>query len=180
MTDPTSLSTSSAPPSPLFEGPPTVTMPVVPAGFTLTKLRRLLTFRLTHLGLSAMPQIATDLEADGASETLGASGPYPKTVAAQIRAALAWRALRNASEAWAEYVRTCDLTAWQRVMTLLSDVWARYDAAVALDPTLVHKMPGLASFDRAQRAPSRAAAAARKRNRKAKAEVPEPGGHPED
>jgi len=150
--------------------PPDVTIPEPPANFVAPKLTEFRGYHPTQNQVSKGPQAIVDLGHFVDYETvLGTSAPPIHALVEALQAALAWRALRDPTEAWDTYVRAQDGSAWMAALTLLDQMKPLFLIAVARNPALGGQYPGLAAIFGAAKRSAKLGQTTRKNNAKAKA-----------
>jgi hypothetical protein len=156
------------------KGPPDVTMPTVPQGAHVVSLRTLGSAPLTTSELDALPLVVQDLGhfVDYAA-LLGTAAPDPSVIQAEVTVGLEWRAMRDASDAWAAYVRTSDGQAWIPALASLEQLRPFFLGAVAQKPSLAHTYPGLWAYYNARKPSAKKAALTKKKKAAVKAKANE-------
>jgi hypothetical protein len=101
-----------------------------------------------------------------------AMGPYAPPYAATLALFTVvneWSAMRTASSAWDAYCVDQEGLGWATLRPVMERLRPLFDIAVSADPTLLVKLPSLATLLGARTAIAQKGAATRKRNRVAKA-----------
>jgi hypothetical protein len=80
-----------------------------------------------------------------------------------------WSAMRTASSAWDAYCADQEGLAWATLRPVMQSMRPMFEAAIKVDPTLAVKLPSLVTLLGARTAIAMKGAAARQRNRQAKA-----------
>jgi hypothetical protein len=152
------------------DDPPTVTIPQVPATYTPLPKGTLRGFFPSSIELGSMAQAMLDLNAfTGFAALMGSSVEPASSIASRIARGLAWRAMRDQSEAWTNYVKDEDALAWQYAMKLLTELRPSFRLAVAKTPSLATQYPGLNAVFSAGAVVAKKAAITKAKNAKTKA-----------
>jgi len=152
------------------DDPPAIILPKVPATFTPGPKGRLRGFFPNSIELGGMRQLVLDLNAfTGYAALMGSAVEPASSIASTVTRALAWRAVRNESEAWTDYVKVEDALAWQSAMKFLTELRPSFLLAVSKTPSLATQYPGLTAVFGAGKQIAKKAAATLAKKAKAKA-----------
>ena len=156
--------------------PPSAVSPRPPAGFVAPSSRFYRGFHPTTSELRAASLAIADLGRLGDSSTLlGPAAPSSTAVAAALDLALQWRAAREASAAWDEYVRAQDGMAWKDALTLVDQLKPLFRIAAARSTNVARDYPGIAELcDAANVVAKRSLATRQKRAKEKAAEAAQP------
>jgi hypothetical protein len=105
---------------------------------------------------------------------LGGSAPVPADVAGAIRAALAWRRMRDATATWEAYVREQYGRAWRIALTYIAQLRPLYRIALANDRVKSTAYPNLTALVDLPRRVARQSAETKKKARAAAAKAAAP------
>jgi hypothetical protein len=155
------------------DAPPSTRCPSPPAGFVLLNSRTYRGYHPTAGELAAASTASYDLKMNpDLAAMLGPTVPSAALIAGALDLALQWRAAREASEAWDEYVRQQDGLAWMQALKLVEQVKPLLRIALAQRPALAGKYRGLAEMcEVADSVASKSLATRRKRAKVKEAEA---------
>src|SRR5580700_8175442 len=100
---------------------------------------------------------------------MGTSAPSYQETLALVTVGNQWSAMRTASSAWDAYCVDQEGLGWATLRPVMDRLRPLFDIAVTADPTLLVKLPSLATLLGARTAIAVRGAATRQRNRQAKA-----------
>jgi hypothetical protein len=156
----------------LVKPPPDVAVPKVPAGFVPSNAKDYRGFRPKSSELAVVPDVVLELAGFHNYQTVfGQTAPPVADVAQALDAASQWTSVLADSNDWHEYVHSQEGMAWKDALALVDRLKAPFELAVAHDPTLLSRFPGLARLLRAGKVIAKRASATKKRNAVTKAQL---------
>jgi len=166
--DTTTTATSATSASPGQADPlPTSTAPAVPSTAKSQTLKGFKGNYPNGLELQAMPGAMSDLgRFVDYTAMLGNAATPADTVVSLVTTGLAWRAQRDAAEAWDAYVKVEDGLAWRSAMNVLDEVRPLFLFAVSKNPELATVYPWLTQLFQAPKAVAKQANATKAKKAK--------------
>ncbi len=127
--------------------PPDVVVPSPPPNYFAAERRQYLGYLPTKSESHAADWAVNDLERFKDYWTaLGSSAPIPADVAKAIRAAQAWRTMRDATATWEAYVREQYGQAWRVALTYIARLRPLYRIAMASGRVRATEYPNLTAL----------------------------------
>jgi len=161
----------AAPAAPnLVNPPPDADIPVRPAGFTPPDPHEFMGYHPTAKEAGAATSVIRDLATnDDYVATFGSAVPSPATLSTALQLGVEWLAMHEATESWDVYARAQNNLAWKGALMLLDQLKPTFLNALAANPALALKYPGLTQMFDAAKLVAKKSVATRTRNAKAKA-----------
>jgi len=101
--------------------------------------------------------------------TFGSAVPSPAILSEALQLGVEWLAMHEATESWDVYARAQNNLAWKGALMLLDQLKPTFLNALAANPALALKYPGLTQMFDAAKLVAKKSVATRTRNAKAKA-----------
>jgi hypothetical protein len=148
-----------------MNAPPTVTVPVPPAGFVPVRAVDLMGYRPMQSELASVPDAVYELQAfPNWTPIFGITAPSAAQLAQRLQVAAEWTALLAQSNAWVSYVKSQEGMAWKDALEVINSLKAPFQLASSANPSMLNQYPALNRLLGAQKVVAKRAVSSRKRN----------------
>jgi hypothetical protein len=150
---------------PLMNAPPTVSIPVPPAGFVPIPGIDLRGFRPMQAELAAVPDAVFELsQFPNWALIFGITAPASTSVGQRLQVAVGWTSLLAQSNSWNSYVKSQEGMAWKDALEVMDSLKAPFQLAVTASPSMASQYPALMRLLGAQKVVAKRAASTKKKN----------------
>jgi len=161
-TGPAAVDPSSVP---FMSAPPTVTVPVPPAGFVPVRAVDLKGFRPMQSELASVPDAVMELRTfPNWALVFGITAEPADQIAQRMEVAAEWTALLAQSNDWFTYVKSQEGMAWKDGIESMESLKLPFQLASAANPSLLKQFPALGRLLGAQKVVAKRAASTKKKN----------------
>jgi hypothetical protein len=155
---------------PLMNAPPTVSVPVGPAGFVPVPAVDLKGYRPLQAELACVPDAVYELQSfPNWQQIFGITAPPSTQVAARLQVAAQWTSLLAQSNSWTSYVKSQEGMAWKDALLVIDSLKAPFQLASAASPSMSSQYPALNRLLGAQKVVAKRAVSTKKKNAAANA-----------
>src|ERR1700722_15245761 len=150
---------------PFSNAPPTVSIPVPPAGFVPVRAVDLKGYRPMQSELASVPDAVAELQSfPNWSLIFGITAPPSTQVGQRLQVAAQWTSLLAQSNSWTSYVKSMEGMAWKDALEVMDSLKVPFQLASAASPSMLSQYPALTRLLGAQKVVAKRAVSTKKKN----------------